>query len=73
MLTVCKGVYKIRIRTEGTSRILYVAVRGSNLHPTHILETTQEATKHDLQLDRAKYHEMMKHPESLIQEENSDG
>lgn len=73
MLTVGKGVYEVRIRTEGAYRIFYVARFDESIYVLHVFQKkTQKTPDRDLQLGRQRYDEMTAHRESLPQDDNDD-
>ena len=72
MSTVGKGVQEIRIRTEDTYRIFYVARFEEAIYILHAFQKkTQKTTKQDLQIGQQRYQEMMEYRSSQIQENNA--
>ena len=61
MNTVGKGVKEIRIHTNNEYRVLYVAKFTDAIYVLHVFpKKTQKTLKHDLELARKRYQDVIK-------------
>ena len=64
MSAIGRGTYEIRIRTNETYRIFYVAKFAEAVYILHAFQKkTQKTSKQDLKIGQQRYKEMLRHRE----------
>jgi phage-related protein len=65
MPSVAQGVYEIRVHAEGEYRVLYVASFADGVYVLHAFEKRSQRTRrHDIELARTRYREIVRERKS---------
>jgi phage-related protein len=71
MSVIGKGVYEIRIKTEDSFRVFYVARFDEAVYVLHAFQKkTQKTAKHDIETGQQRYQQMLEYRKTQTLEEH---